>query len=56
MERFLYMVVPQLLLLLFGTLLGIWGILLRRSDLGLERYAVILGRVGAACYLVWLWR
>jgi len=54
MEQFLYHILPQLVLVLFGVLLGVWGILLRRSDLGLERIALRIGRVGALVYLVWL--
>jgi ABC-type uncharacterized transport system permease subunit len=54
MEQFLYRVMPQLLLLVFGCLLGLWGVLLRRTDQGLETYAVRLGRVGAVLLLIWL--
>ncbi len=54
MERLIYVVLPQIMLLAFGGLLGVWAILLRRSDLQLESGARRLGRVGAAIYLVWL--
>jgi hypothetical protein len=54
MDQFLYLVAPQLLLVCFGILLGIWGILLRRTDLGLEAVAGPhrLGGRGAAGGLV----
>ncbi|HOX24148.1 MAG TPA: hypothetical protein PLL30_00160 [Candidatus Krumholzibacteria bacterium] len=54
MDQLLYRVLPQTLLLLFGALLGIWGILVRRADLGLEKAAVRIGWIGAACLLAWL--
>jgi len=54
MDQFVYLVWPQLLLLLFGVLLGVWALLLRRSDLGLERTALRIGRVGGIAYLLWL--
>ncbi len=54
MDRFVHLIWPQLLLLLFGVLLGIWGLLLRRNDLGLEKTAMRVGRVGAVAYLAWL--
>lgn len=54
MESIAYIVLPQLLLLLFGTLLGIWAILLRRTDLNLEAGAQRLGHAGAALYVIWL--
>ena len=54
MDQFLYLVMPQLLLLLFGILLGVWGILLRRADLGLEIAAIRIGRIGAVLLVVWL--
>lgn len=54
MESLLYVIVPQILLLVFGCQLGIWGILLRRSDLKLERGARRAGRAGALLYLGWL--
>ena len=54
MESLLYAVLPQIMLLLFGGLLGIWAILLRRADLRLEGGARRIGWVGAALYLVWL--
>ncbi|MBD3222035.1 hypothetical protein GF314_12420 [bacterium] len=54
MDPVVYLVLPQLLLVIFGILMGIWAILLRRADLNLESGAQRLGRVGAAVYLVWL--
>lgn len=54
MESIAYVILPQLLLLLFGTLLGIWAILLRRTDRNLEAGAQRLGHAGAALYLTWL--
>ena len=54
MDTIVYVVMPQLLLVLFGTLLGIWAILMRRSDLNLESGAVRLGRIGAVAYVLWL--
>jgi len=54
MESLLYAVLPQIMLLVFGGLLGIWAILLRRADLQLEGGARRIGRVGAALYLIWL--
>lgn len=54
MERLIYAVLPQVMLLVFGGLLGIWAILLRRADLQLENGARRIGRVGAVIYLVWL--
>ncbi len=54
MEQFLYLVAPQLLLVGFGVLLGIWGILVRRQDHGLERVAVQLGWGAAALVLFWI--
>jgi ABC-type uncharacterized transport system permease subunit len=54
MESITYVVLPQVLLLLFGTLLGIWAILLRRTDLNLESGAQRLGKVGGGAYLAWL--
>lgn len=54
MDSLVYLVLPQLLLVLFGTLLGIWAILMRRTDLNLESGAVRLGRVGAAMFVLWL--
>ncbi|MEZ4387077.1 MAG: cytochrome c biogenesis protein CcsA [Candidatus Krumholzibacteriia bacterium] len=54
MHSLAYVVLPQLLLLLFGTLLGIWAILLRRTDLNLESGAQRLGRVGGVAYFLWL--
>lgn len=54
MHAFVYLVLPQLLLVVFGILMGAWAILLRRADLNLESGAQRLGRVGAALYLVWL--
>jgi len=54
MHSLVYLILPQLLLLLFGILLGIWAILLRRTDLNLESGAIRLGRVGAATLMAWL--
>jgi ABC-type uncharacterized transport system permease subunit len=54
MDSLFYTVLPQILLLVFGGLLGVWAILLRRADLQLEKGARRIGRVGAALYLVWL--
>jgi ABC-type uncharacterized transport system permease subunit len=54
MEHIVFCIVPQLLLLLFGVLLGIWGLLLRRNDLGLEHTALRVGRVGAAAIAAWV--
>ena len=54
MERLIYTVLPQLMLLVFGGLLGVWAILLRRADLKLEKGAGRIGRLGAALYLLWL--
>jgi ABC-type uncharacterized transport system permease subunit len=54
MESLLYAVLPQIMLLVFGGLLGIWAILLRRADLQLEGGARRIGRIGAVLYLVWL--
>jgi ABC-type transport system involved in cytochrome c biogenesis permease subunit len=54
MNPVVYLVLPQLLLVIFGVMLGIWAILLRRADLNLESGAQRLGRVGAGVYIVWL--
>jgi len=54
MDQLLYRVIPDILLLLFGSLLGVWGVSIRRSDLSLESMAVYLGRVGAAMFLIWM--
>lgn len=54
MTSLLYLVAPQLLLVGFGFLLGIWGILVRRQDLGLESLAIRLGWIAAAMLAVWI--
>jgi ABC-type uncharacterized transport system permease subunit len=54
MDRIVYQLWPQLLLLLFGVILGMWGLLLRRHDAGFEQSAQRLGRVAAGVALAWL--
>ncbi|MDY0109886.1 MAG: hypothetical protein RBT60_08130 [Candidatus Krumholzibacteria bacterium] len=54
MDQWLYLVLPQLLLVGFGVLLGIWAILLRRTDLGLEAVAIRFGWLAAAVLGVWM--
>jgi ABC-type uncharacterized transport system permease subunit len=54
MDQLLFHVAPQLLLVVFGILLGFWGLLLRRTDPGLEKVAGRIGWVAAGFFLAWI--
>lgn len=54
MDQFLYLVAPQFLLVVFGILLGVWAVLLRRTDPGLEAIAGRVGWGGAALLVAWI--
>lgn len=54
MERLVFLFAPQLLLVGFGALLGVWGILLRRLDPGLETVVVRLGWIAAGLLTIWI--
>lgn len=54
MDRFLLQIAPQLLLVGFGALLGIWGLLMRRLDPQLETVAARLGGIAAALLAAWI--
>ena len=54
MDRLLYHIVPLLLLVFFSGLIGLWAVLVRRSDARLETAAKGAGWLGALLYLAWI--
>lgn len=54
MSFLLFRLIPMLLLVLFSGLLGLWTVILRTSDRGLERYTTAANTILGSGYLIWI--